>query len=464
MQRAGARHRVLIATATLLVVAGSALAMAATSVASAGRSSSLGSASGLLNQAFADARAKGSFHQVLTEVTGGVHSLLEDDVTLDSGRQTIVSSDGTRAELVVIGKTVYVTGNHHALKSFFKFTTGQVAVIGSNWVSIPSTSTAYASLAYDVTVSTALAEVAPTGHLTEGPRATIDGQRVVAITGNVPSPFAGGTDGKATIYVTVSSDPLPVSGMIEVTQRNNSRLTLMGKMGDWGQHVPVKPPTGHQLSSGQITLLTRELSGLAITGEPGYFAIEGQHGNPVATGRPWGQSCKPVRLAVAPAVPNWIYTQIAAVVGEARKQGIDVTVENRQLKWSHGSLYYHAGQSPATTAQVDIGATGMTPTKSTLPMQLIWNSALDADKQHDHLIAVSALFSLPVLHSSAQTVRRSTRQLIAWTQGISETTDPVSGITLRSFTDRFTSGDVAAMLTMSGCAKPSGNAVTGIAA
>jgi hypothetical protein len=472
MRRTVAQPRVLTAAATLFLIAGSALATGTTSAASAGRASSPGSASGLLNQAFADARAKGSFHQALTQDVSGVHGskatqgTLADDVTLSSGRQAITSSDGTRAEVEVIGRTAYMTGNLYALKSFFKFTTNQVAVIGSNWVSVPSTNTAFASIAYDVTASTALAEVAPSGHLTEGRRTTIDGQRVIAITGGVPSAFAGGADGKATIYVTVSSDPLPVSAMIQVTQSNNSRLTLAGTMSDWGEHVRVTPPTGRLLTSAQISLLVHELSGLAIPGEPGYFAAAGQHGKPVATGRPWGQTCKPVRLAVAPAVPDWIYTQIAAVAGQARKQGIDVTVENRRLKWSHGSLYYHSGQSPATTAQVDIGATGTTPStsKSKQPMRLMWNSRIDADKRHEDLTSVSASFSLPAIHNSPQTVRRSIRQLIAWTQGISETTDPISGITLRSFTDRFTSGDVAAMLAMSGCAKPSGNTVIGIAA
>ena len=465
-----AARRTLTAGAVVIAVAGSALAVAAPSAAAGRhalpRAAPARGASALLNQAFADARAKGSFHQALAQDAAGVRGVLVDDVTLDSGRQSIASSDGTRAEVEVIGKTAYMYGNQHALKSYFKFTSNQVAVIGSNWVSIPSTDTAFAAIAYDVTVPTALDEVAPSGHLTEGAKTTIHGQHVIAISGGAPSVFAGGRQGKATIYITASSDPLPVGASIEVVQANNSKLTLTGTMGDWGEHVTVTPPTGQQLSASQINLLVTELAGLSIPSAPGYFAVDGQQGHPVGVGRPWGESCKPIRFAVERTVPNWIYTQIAAVAAEARKQGIDVTVESRSFKWEHGSLYYRSGQSAATAAQVDIVATATPPpkTKDKLPMDLTWNSKLDGDKHNDDLTSVTAAFSLPVLDNQTATVRRSVRQLIAWTQGISETTDPVSGITLRSFTDRFTPTDVAAMLAMSGCGKPAANTVTGIAA
>ncbi len=470
MRWASSSRRSLTAAAALIAITGGSLGMAAGSTAASphrsARAGSLGTASGLLDQALADARAKGSFHQALTQTVGGVRGSLADDVTLTSGRQAISSSDGTRAEVEVVGSTAYMSGNQYALKSYFKFTSKQIAVIGSNWVSIPSTSTAFASVAYDVTVPTALAEVVPSGHLTQGPKTAINGQQVVAISGDAPTAFAGGTDGKATIYITASSDPLPVRASIEVTQANSARLTLTGTMDDWGERVAVTPPTGRQLSSSQINLLVRELSGLAIPGEPGYFAVDGEHGHPLAIGRPWGQACKPVRFAVSAAVPNWIYTQISAVVAEARKGGIDVTLESRRSKWAHGSLYYRSGQSPATTAQVDITVSGPTPSTAPnkLPMQLSSDSRLDGDQHSEDLTSLAAAFSLPVLKGDTRTVRRSIRQLIAWTQGVSETTDPVSGITLRRFTDSFTHSDLAAMLAMSGCSKPASNTVIGIAA
>ncbi len=461
-----ARRRGLTAVAVLVTLA--ALIPYGSSAAQPhvkGQVTRPGTATGLLNLAFADARATGSFHQAVTQLTDGVQGSLANDVTLTSGRQRITSSDGTRAEVEVVGHTAYLTGNPYALKSFFKFTSSEISVIASNWVSIPATNTAFSSLAYDVTVPTALAEVAPSGHLSQGHPEKLDGHEVIAISGGVPPAFAGGSDGHATIYVTATSDPLPIRATLQVTQANHKKLQLTATMGDWGEHVRVSPPAG-QLSDSQVNELVGQLSSLAIPGHPGYFAVEGMHARPATIGRPWGQACKPVRIAVASSVPGWIYTQIAAVAGQARQQGIDVTVETRKLTWTHGSLYYRDGQTAATSAQIDVNATGVTPstTQAKLPMQLTWNSKLDSDGTTEDLTSVSASFSLPALKGSTQTVRRSIRQLIAWTQGISETTDPISGITLRSFTDHFTSSDVAAMLAMSGCAKPSASTVTGIAA
>jgi hypothetical protein len=437
--------------------------------AAAPRTSSAHSASALLSEAFADARAKGSFHQALTQVVGSVQGTLENDVTLHSGRQLLRSSNGARGEVEVIADTVYMTGNQPALKSYFKFTSGQIAVIGSNWVSVPSTSSAFASIAYDVTVSTALEEVAPSGHLTEGPETTIDGQRVVAINGGLPSSVAGGAGSRATLYVTATSDPLPVRASIEASQANHTMLSLTGTLSDWGERVAVTPPKGSQeLSDSQISVLARELAGFTIAGHPGYVAVAGQQGQAVPFGRPWGVACEPIRFAVGQSVPGWAYTQIAAVVAQARKQGVDVTMESRGGKWKHSALYYRSGQSAATSRQVTIVASAATPStaKNQPAMRLTTDSKLDADKHNDDLTSVSGAFRLQVVNGSVATVRRSIRQLIAWTQGISETTEPVSGITQRSFTDGFTSGDLSAMLAMSGCARSTTGTttVTGIAA
>lgn len=431
------------------------------------RTSASTSATALLSRAFADAQAKGSFHQMLNQVAGSQHSMLDDDVTLHTGRQLLRSSEGARGQVEVVGNTVYVTGNQDGLKSYFKFTSDEAAVIGSNWVSVPSSNAAYASIAYDVTVATALEQVAPSGHLTEGPKTTIGGQRVIAINGGLPSGISGGAGSSATLYVTDTSDPLPVRTMIEAKQSNHTEFSQTGTLSNWGEPVNVSPPKGSQkLSDSQITALARELAGFTIPGEPGYIAVPGQQGQAVPFGRPWGVACQPIRFAVAKSVPGWAYTQIATVVEQARKQGIDVVLESRSGKWQHNELYYRSGQSAATSKQVKIVAAAGMPstTKNQQAMQLSTDSKPDRDGTNDDLSAVTAAFHLQVVKGSAATVRRSIRQLIAWTQGISETTNPVSGITQRSFTDGFTTADLSAMRAMSGCSAASGTTVTGIAA
>lgn len=48
--------------------------------------------------------------------------------------------------------------------------------------------------------------------------------------------------------------------------------------------------------------------------------------------------------------------QVAAVVIQARRDGVDVTMEHRQFAWSPSSLYYVDGQVRSSTVQVPIFA------------------------------------------------------------------------------------------------------------
>jgi len=65
------------------------------------------------------------------------------------------------------------------------------------------------------------------------------------------------------------------------------------------------------------------IPGVAIPGAPGYRTFGGPHGKLLAVGRPWGRPCQPIRFAVDQNVPDWMYEQAAAVVAEARRDGID---------------------------------------------------------------------------------------------------------------------------------------------
>jgi hypothetical protein len=454
----------------LILVLGSWLTMAADGLAAqrhrvAAHGAAAHSALGLLNEAFANARAYGSFHQTVSQVSGKTHGTLEDNVTLHSGRQLIISSDGTRAQVLVLDGTAYISGNRYALKSYFSFSSSEIDVIGRNWVSIPSTSSAFAAVAYDVTVPTALTEIAPAGHLTESGEQTIDGQRVIGIHGGVPAATAGGGTGATTLYVTASSHPLPVRASTEVNVRGHPKVYLTATMSHWGEHVAVSAPTG-QVAAAQLQTLAQQLGALAITGAPGYFTFTGTHGFPAPIGRPWGQACKPVVFDFAAGVPRSVYDQAASVIRAARKHGIDVTAEDRPRAWVHGALYYRDGQSYKNAATVDVTTSSATPPKladgKLEHIDLGWGMKVDADESNEDLTQVRGKLWMQTLTGHPELLRRSIRQLIAWTQGISRTTDAVSGISNTTTTDRFTADDIAAMLTMSGCTRSAGS--TGIAA
>ncbi|MDE3131800.1 MAG: hypothetical protein KGL16_11665, partial [Acidobacteriota bacterium] len=426
-------------------------------------------ASALLNRAFADAEAAGSFRQIVTQVYGTTRGTLEDDVALHAGRQSIRSSDGTRAQVLVVGKRAYISGNQRALSSYFKFTTDERAAIGSGWVSIPPTSTAYAQVSFDVTVPTALQEVAPTGQLKEGRATTVDGMRVIGISGTAPAVVSAGGTGTDTLYVTASRHPLPVAAAMQATVAPRPQLTMTVTMSHWGERVRVSPPAA-EVPLSALPTLAHVLAARAIPHAPGYFTLTGSRGYPAPAGRPWGAACTPVRLAAQASVPNALYAELAAVVRAARRQGVDVTLESRRGAWRHSSLYYRFGQRPATSVVVELGASSATPPRladgKAEHIRLAWDTRLDGDKHNEDLTLLRGTLWLRALVGQPELVRRAIRQLIAMTQGVALTTASLSGISAMTAPDRFSSSDVAAMLTMSGCSlsPASTTTTTGIAA
>ncbi|HZT66457.1 MAG TPA: hypothetical protein VFA11_11765 [Acidimicrobiales bacterium] len=194
---------------------------------------------------------------------------------------------------------------------------------------------------------------------------------------------------------------------------------------------------------------------LRIPGAPGYSTFGGPHGKPLAVGRPWGRPCQPVRFTVEQDVPDWVYNQVAAVVAEARADGIDVTVETRNFYWTPSSLYYPAGQTPETVVRVPVFSDDATPPRlrDGQPERILlgWDAAVDPDGTHEDVTSEQGVLHLAALNGDLPATRRAIRQLVALSQGIEASTSPESGIRQGSTQDRFTPADVNAMRTMSGC-------------
>lgn len=424
-----------------------------------GHAAQSSAASRLLNQALSDARARGSFHEAVTESDQGTLVAFRDDVASSSGRQIITTSQGSRAEVIVSDDTAYIDGNQTALVKYFKFPAGIAAAIGSRWVSFFSSSSGYGSVAADVTVGSALSELVPAGHLRQRRVGSIGGQPVTAIVGTVPGASAGESSTES-LYVTRGSTPLPLRLIAKISASGGPEAASITTLSDWGEQVNVLKPA-RAVPVGQLPELEQELAALAIPGASGYRTFMGSRGYTPPVGRPWGKACKPIRFAVDSAVPTWVYDQIADVVGQARKQGIDVTVESRTLTWSPRSLYYKDGQSPRTTATVRVSAGVGTPPKladgKPQYLTLSRETKLDGDGHNEDLTGMRSILWVKALAGQPELVRRSIRQLIASTQGVAVTSPSVSGISNSGATDRFTTADIAAMVRMSGCPKPGTN-------
>jgi hypothetical protein len=227
--------------------------------------------------------------------------------------------------------------------------------------------------------------------------------------------------------------------------------------------LTVALPLG--LAGGGAWLAYRRNIVLTIPGAPGYRTVTGPQGKPLAVGRPWGQACQPVRFTVEEHAPDWAYTQVAAVVAEARRDGLNVTLETREFRWTPASLYYPPGLSPATVPRVAVFAhTEKPPSRSDGKPENIglgWDAKVDADRRHEDLAGVDGDFWMQTLDGQPQAVRRSMRQLVAMTQGIGRATRDDSGIARDSNIDQFSTADVAAMRMMSGCGDAAAPVVAG---
>lgn len=206
---------------------------------------------------------------------------------------------------------------------------------------------------------------------------------------------------------------------------------------------------------GRIAIGYEHRAALAIPGAPGYFRFGGSHGKLLAVGRPWGSACQPIRFAVEPNTPDDVYSDFASVVAEARSDGLDVTLDNRQLTWTPQALYYPPGQSSASVRRVLIDWETGPPRRlgngTSERLKLGWNTAVDADGDHEDITSAQGQLWSRSLANQPQAVRRSIRQLIAMTQGVMRTSRADSGIAQDTGNDRFSTADVAAMKLMSGC-------------
>lgn len=196
-------------------------------------------------------------------------------------------------------------------------------------------------------------------------------------------------------------------------------------------------------------------AGFEIPGAPGYGTFAGDRGDPLPVGRPWGRACQPIRLSVEDGAPDWVYSQVAAVVGEAREEGIDVTLETPQFRWYPAALYYIDGQSPRTTMRVAIFPHYQTPPQlaSGHPehVGLGWDTRLDPDGHNEDLTLAQADLWMRTINGNPEAVRKSIRYVIAMTQGVITSSLPESSIAPGGHVDHFTPADVAAMKLMSGC-------------
>jgi len=151
----------------------------------------------------------------------------------------VQTTDGDGLEQVIEvlpGGGVYVEGNADGLDDIMSLPAGDASRLSDRWLSVGPLDKADSSFADGITLPSNLSQFSFAGPLTKTGPATEQGQRVMAITGDNPGP-----DGKkepATLYVSISSDPLPV----EEVGADGYGDKILAVFGHWGDVGDISAP------------------------------------------------------------------------------------------------------------------------------------------------------------------------------------------------------------------------------
>jgi hypothetical protein len=149
----------------------------------------------------------------------------------------VITVDGSRAEVEVVGTVAYVKGDTAMLARLLKVPASAVAPVANRWVAFPATDREYAILARGVTLSSVLRNTLPSVPLSQHSSTRFDGARQVMIDGSAPATFG---PGKASLLVSLGSPPLPVS----LSAADGSGSTLHVDFLRWGVPASLRTPPG----------------------------------------------------------------------------------------------------------------------------------------------------------------------------------------------------------------------------
>lgn len=185
------------------------------------------------------ASAKHSVHYVSASSLPGQAIRIVGDVAQGRGIQrTTVTKHGHTgpATVLVIGRTAYIRGNAFTLHNYFPLTQAQASRYAGKWISIPSTSGAYAPVAADATFGSFVSDLLPSKNLSLV-RATIAGKKSVGVRGTVRQ---GGVSLIETVYAPATGTPLPFRET--ATFAGHHAGTNLSTIGRWNEPVHLAAP------------------------------------------------------------------------------------------------------------------------------------------------------------------------------------------------------------------------------
>lgn len=177
---------------------------------------------------------KHSVHYVSVYSFPGRKVRMACDVGKREGIQRIkVTASGQTgpAEVIVRGSTAYIQGDAFTLQGYFGFTQAQATKYAGQWISIPRTSYAYATVSADATYESFLTLLYPQSQLELYHTGKFSGVRGTAV-------FAG-TEERVRLLAPTHGKPLPAKQYeTSPTQPGTSFTTFS----HWGESVHVTAP------------------------------------------------------------------------------------------------------------------------------------------------------------------------------------------------------------------------------
>ena len=193
---------------------------------------------------------------------------------------------------------------------------------------------------------------------------------------------------------------------------------------------------------------------LAISGAPGYSTFTGSAGLPLEEGQPWGRPCQPIVFAVDANVPAVQNSFVDQAILNARALGFDVTYIYPHDLW-YPSVLYPPGQTNKTVQVIDISASTQWPSPlyrgHNEHIEFGWDTRVASGGNHEVLTYLQATLYLHAVTNDPQSTERAVRQLIAFSQGVGDSTVPGSSISFGNQETAFSKNDINAMQRMSGC-------------
>ena len=186
----------------------------------------------------AAASARHSVHYVSTSSAKGHFIRIVSDVGSGRGIQRITVKSGGHsgpATVLIVGGSAYIRGNAFTLHNYFPFTAAQAQHYAGQWISIPSTSGAYAVVAADATFASLVGDLLPSQHLAVV-RATIAGRKSLGLRGSLKQ---AGLQLTETVYAPATGTPLPFEEKAAAAGVRGTSLTSMSR---WNESVNVTVP------------------------------------------------------------------------------------------------------------------------------------------------------------------------------------------------------------------------------